>query len=611
MLGVGINLWGNTKDPYGLSLDLQFATDKTFSKPSSLAASETAITSRKGPSATFLRLSGATEVGPDGLIEYAPENLILQSENFANTSWLKTNVSVSAPRVVAPNGELTADTVSITTIGGNNLRNASVITVTPLTTYTFSFWVKRGTATDLRYSAYDNTGGVNIINPTSYYAQTSASVWTRVSITLTTPAGCTVLTIYPLRDGNSTGTVFLWGAQLERSSTARAYIPTTTAAVYAPRFDHDPITPFACRGLLIEEQRTNQCYNSNLLTSASWNSTNASIATSDTAPDGSAAFEITETEVTGYHSILNSGGATITPSTSITSGVTYTLSVFAKKSTSSVDWIQLTGTSYNFGTAQYANFNLATGAIGNYAGVTSGTIPKMEQFPNGWYRCSMTLTAISTALGNAIPVHFTNNTNITIRATSYNYLGSTANKVKVAMAQFEAGSFATSYIPTTTGIVIRSADFCSITGSAFSGMWQSATEATILLEANASIMEATTNGNRAIAMLSNGAAYSNQIGFLKESGTDFIKGRTPAGNLIQVQNSLGKFKGAIAIASSAAGCFNGAAPSTNSDAIGTVDRLTFADQTLVSGGHPSVWVSIFQIYRKRLPDARLQSLTAP
>jgi hypothetical protein len=37
---------GRGINPDGLSLDLQFAADKTFSKPSSLAAGETAITSR-------------------------------------------------------------------------------------------------------------------------------------------------------------------------------------------------------------------------------------------------------------------------------------------------------------------------------------------------------------------------------------------------------------------------------------------------------------------------------------------------------------------------------------------------------------------------------------
>lgn len=61
MLGVGINLWGNTKDPYSLSLDLQFATDKT-------------LTARKGPTPVLTRASTATFIGSDGLIQSAAIN---------------------------------------------------------------------------------------------------------------------------------------------------------------------------------------------------------------------------------------------------------------------------------------------------------------------------------------------------------------------------------------------------------------------------------------------------------------------------------------------------------------------------------------------------------
>ena len=378
-----------------------------------------------------------------------------------------------------------------------------------------------------------------------------------------------------------------------------------SAAVDAARFDHDPIT-LACNGLLIEESRTNQCYNSNLLTSASWSISNASIATSDTAPDGSAAFEITETAVTGFHSIGNSGGATTTPSTSITSGFTYTLSFFAKKSTGSVDWIQLIGTGAQFGTAQYANFNLATGAIGNYAGVTSGTIPKMEQFPNGWYRCSMTLTATATGLGYAIPVHLINNTNTTTRAPSY--IGSTANKVKVAMAQFEAGSFATSYIPTTSSALTRSADVCRISGSNFTGMYNQ-TEGAMLVNAFTpargirNIVSSYLAGfNKGITLLTNVSAAELEV---NDGGSqvDMSSGSPISPNTA--------FKLACAYKlNDFALTKNNVTPQTDtSGTVPTVDTMRVGSGP--GGNTMCGCISSLTYYKKRLSDAKIQALTAP
>ena len=370
-----------------------------------------------------------------------------------------------------------------------------------------------------------------------------------------------------------------------------------SAAVEAARFDHDPITR-ACRGLLIEESRANLQRNSAAFNL--WTTTSTTVtADQTTAPDGtSTADTITETATTATHFIADVNAP-------VTSGNTYTLSVFAKKGAGATapNLIQIAASAATIGNTKYATFNIQNGSVNSFSGGTAS----INAYPNGWYRLVFTVTAVTTG-NTAMIVGFVG----ALPAQRLpSYLGAITSDVYLWGAQIEAGSFSTSYIPTGASALTRSADVCSITGSGFSGMWKSATEATILLKADASIMEATIGGNRAIASLANGAAYSNQIGFFKESGTDFIKGRTPIGSLIQVQNSLGKFKGAIAISSSAAGCFNGAAVSTNLDIIGTVDRLTFADPTLVAGGHPSVWVSTFQIYRKRLPNARLQSLTAP
>ena len=155
------------------------------------------------------------------------ENLLTYSEQFDDASWTKIATSVSANTTIAPDGTLTADTVTISA-GGHVLRKE--ISVTQNTQYTFSFYVKRGTAANLGYSVYNLTASAEFITATSYYSQTSATDWVRISVTFTTPSGCTSIGVYPFRDGGATGTAFVWGAQLEIGSTANSYYATTSTA---------------------------------------------------------------------------------------------------------------------------------------------------------------------------------------------------------------------------------------------------------------------------------------------------------------------------------------------------------------------------------------------
>lgn len=198
---------------------------------------------------TFTRASSATRVNSDGeievvgsgvprldysqgscpalLLEPQRTNLLLRSEEF-NIAWQASFVNVTPNTTISPDGNQNADTITSTSVLHIIAQN---VTVLASTVYTFSFWVLRGTMTDLKYSVYNLSTPGEIIAPTSYYSQTNSSTWTRVNVTFTTPVGCTSINIYPLRDSGVIGSVYLWGAQLEQGSYATSYIKTTSATV--------------------------------------------------------------------------------------------------------------------------------------------------------------------------------------------------------------------------------------------------------------------------------------------------------------------------------------------------------------------------------------------
>ena len=92
--------------------------------------------------------------------------------------------------------------------------------------YTWSFYAKKGTSTDITYRVYDVSNGSNIVSPTNYYSQLSTD-WERVSLNFTTPSGCTSVFVYLTSDSVEIGDIFLWGAQLEQQTQAETYAKTT------------------------------------------------------------------------------------------------------------------------------------------------------------------------------------------------------------------------------------------------------------------------------------------------------------------------------------------------------------------------------------------------
>jgi hypothetical protein len=583
---------------------------------------------------TFSRGSNATLVDSTGKITYAPANLVLQSQTFDDAGWTKLNATVTANTTVAPDGTSTADTLSDGTATDNHGVRPTTLTLANSTTYTMSVYAKFSslryiiidlvaTSTSTTYSAvsFDIQTGVvaNSAASGTGYAVVASSIqdvgngWYRCAATLTIGSTGTALQAYIGTSStgvignfglqNYTGTnqtAFIWGAQLEPvtyQTTPSTYVATTANAYYGPRFDYDPVT-LAPKGLLIEEQRTNLVLQSQTFDDAAWTKSGATVTANATiSPDGTSnADKLAETSANAPHYAIQ----TVT-----VAAVAHTASVYVKAAERTWCILEMGGTPFGCG----AWFNLSTGVVGTQFG--SPTSVSITAAGNGWWRITMNKTAASA--GSAFTTLYT--------ATGDNvstYAGTTGSGIFLYGAQLEAGSFATSYIPTVASTVTRSADNAEMIGTNFSS-WYNQSEGTFVSDFDkysvASRGGVLCAGNT-LAATGTDIAIDGQNDakvrmFIENAGAVEMLNATlatyaantpiKAAAAYATNNAVGAAAGALGTVDTSV-----VVPTLNALQIGGLRNSSAAPQAPLNGH-----IRQIAYYNTRLPNTQLQTLTAP
>ena len=538
------------------------------------------------------RATTATRVNSAGLVELVPYNLLQYSEDFTNAYWTKNDCSITSNTVAAPNGTLTADKLVENSAAAVHYLNISAGTVSAGTN-TISVYAKADGRNWIWLYLFDGVlgslvGYFNIQNGTlgTIASGLTASIdsvgngWYRCSITRTQANagnggfGLANADSGISYTGNGTSGAYIWGAQLVTGTSAKEYFPTTDR-LNVPRLDY---TNSSCPSVLVEPQRTNNFTYSEQFDNAYWAKTAATVTANNTAsPDGNNTADKVE---------FNSGF--INGTAIVADNQTYTISFFAKKGTANIFIIQ---EAFYFGTNVV--FDLNTGTI------TSGT-GKIENYGNGWYRCSMQITY---GVGQHVSSWVLRN-----YQSGYIYLWG---------AQLELGSYATSYIPTIASSVTRNADVISKSGiSSLIGQ----TEGTIFVEevydANVannggvddtlvSLSDGTTNNLISIFHYGAGGGVDRKVLF-------FIR----LSNVTQAayySSSLpsGTYKIAMAYKNNDVAFYiNGVQLSTDTSAsIPATSALTLVDPVTVLAATKTVNFKSIALFKTRLSNTELATLT--
>jgi hypothetical protein len=388
------------------------------------------------------RATTATRVNSAGLVELVPYNFAQYSQDFTNGVWGVAGygniATIVANDTIAPDGTMTASKATFTAAGTQGRLIQSIAKASGQS-YNASFYLKQGSkssvtlysdaASIVAYVTFDFTTGTitSSSNVSGSLVQNVGNGWYRVSFNSTTSISTAQLGF--ITQIGEDGFIYIWGAQLVEGSTAKDYQKTETR-LNIPRLDYSNGT---CPSLLVEPQRTNLIPYSSSFDNSAWlkdNNGSGSLpvitANYATAPDGTMSADRAQ------FSNIGGSGAGANYSLLIYAGLTLsatgTATIYLKSNTSSnqevlVYWAGGQGDVFEV-TPEWQRFTLSN-LTATTSGFVFGTRGGSGSFFNG---------------------------------------GDEVLDILVWGAQLEAGSYATSYIPTTSASVTRNADVISKTG---------------------------------------------------------------------------------------------------------------------------------------------------
>jgi len=372
-----------------------------------------------------------------------------------------------------------------------------------------------------------------------------------------------------------------------------------TAGEDEARFDHDPATGESL-GLLIEEGRTNYApLSEDYSTSTSTIEATITINT-QISPDGTQ----TADTITA-NSVQSTQHGSNKQSTSLPANSSIALSVFVKSGTSNyarIDTSNITNWSSNAGlSVDLSNGNIISG---------SGTVVK---YPNGWWRITtIGVSNSSTNVSRGMWVWVSNASGASVT----NLTGT--ESIHVWGAQIEAGSFPTSYIPTSGSTATRALEYGYTTNMDFYNQ----NEGSIFSEV--SLLDVGNTSGKAIWSFNVVGGFGEGIYMVNENGGTGI-------NHVLYDNSVSQYSRAV-VGSISANQFyktiysqqtnnvnsagDGSVGTDDTSAtLPTIGRLVIGNNAwgsspLTNGLNPSnCHMKSFSYYPKRLTNAQLQTLT--